>query len=146
MLLAFRAANVRSFRDALELSLLATTRAEPRVVRQVSWREGGQPLGVLPAAGIFGANGSGKSNLLEAMDDMRFYVVNSFRRTGEMLPRWPFRLDPDFEVRPSRVRDRHRAWRRSPRVRFRARRRAGPRGVGRPLPARQGGAALQSQA
>ncbi len=102
MLLAFRAANVRSFRDALELSLLATTRAEPRVVRQVSWREGGQPLGVLPAAGIFGANGSGKSNLLEAMDDMRFYVVNSFRRTGEMLPRWPFRLDPDFEVRPSR--------------------------------------------
>jgi uncharacterized protein len=101
MLLAFRAANVRSFRDELELSLLATTRAEPRVVRQVSWREGGQPLGVLPAAGIFGANGSGKSNLLEAMDDMRFYVVNSFRRTGEMLPRWPFRLDHDLS-RPTR--------------------------------------------
>src|SRR5580658_686101 len=101
MLLAFRAANVRSFRDELELSLLATTRAEPRVVRQVSWREGGQPLGVLPAAGIFGANGSGKSNLLEAMDDMRFYVVNSFRRTGKMLPRWPFRLDHDLS-RPTR--------------------------------------------
>jgi hypothetical protein len=102
MLLAFRAENVRSFRDDLEFSMLATARAEPRVVRQVSWRDGGQPLGVLPAAGIFGANGSGKSNVLEAMDDMRFYVVNSFRRTGEMLPRWPFRLDPNVEIRPTR--------------------------------------------
>lgn len=102
MMLAFRAANVRSFRDELELSMLATARAEQRIVRHVSWREGGQPLGVLPVAGIFGANGSGKSNVLEAMDDMRFYVVNSFRRTGEDLRRWPFRLDPDFEKRPSR--------------------------------------------
>jgi uncharacterized protein len=101
MLLAFRAANVRSFRDELDFSMLATARAEPGVIRQVSWREEGQPLGVLPAAGIFGANGSGKSNVLEAMDDMRFYVVNSFRRTGEVLPRWPFRLDSDFESRPS---------------------------------------------
>ncbi len=82
--------------------MLATARAEPRVVRQVSWREGGHPLGVLPVAGIFGANGSGKSNVLEAMDDMRFYVINSFRRTGEVLLRWPFRLDPNFEPRPSR--------------------------------------------
>ena len=63
-----------------------------------------------PAAWIFGANGSGSFNLLEATDDMRFYVVNSFRRTGEMLPRWPFRLDPDFEVLLLEVRDRHRAW------------------------------------
>jgi hypothetical protein len=102
MLLAFRAANVRSFRDELEFSMLATGRAEPRVVRQVSWRDGGHPLGVLPVAGIFGANGSGKSNVLEAMDDMRFYVVNSFRRTDEVLPRWPFRLDPEFELRPSK--------------------------------------------
>jgi hypothetical protein len=101
MLLAFRAANVRSFRDELELSMLATARAEPRVVREVSWREGGQPVGVLPVAGMFGANGSGKSNVLEAMDDMRYYVVNSFRRTGDGLPRWPFRLDPNFERRPS---------------------------------------------
>jgi uncharacterized protein len=102
MLLAFRAANARSFRDELELSMLATARAEPRVVRQVSWREAGQPLDVLPVAGIFGANGSGKSNVLEALDDMRFYVVNSFRRAGEALPRWPFRLDVDVEIRPSR--------------------------------------------
>jgi hypothetical protein len=101
MLLTFRAANARSFRDEFEFSMLATARAEPRVVRQVNWREGGQPLRVLPVSGIFGANGSGKSNVLEAMDDMRFYVVNSFRRTGEGVPRWPFRLDPDFETRPS---------------------------------------------
>jgi uncharacterized protein len=102
VLLAFRAANVRSFRDEFELSLLATARAERRVVRDVSWRDGGNTIGVLPAAGIFGANGSGKSNVLEAMDDMRFYVVNSFRRADEGLPRWPFRLDSEQELLPSR--------------------------------------------
>jgi hypothetical protein len=55
MLLAFRAENVRSFRDALELSLLATTLAEEDVPRLVPWREAGRPIRVLPAAGIFGA-------------------------------------------------------------------------------------------
>ena len=64
MLLTFRAENVRSFRDELELSLLATALAEKDVPQSVPWREGGRPIRVLPAAGIFGANASGKSNLL----------------------------------------------------------------------------------
>ena len=93
MLLAFSGTNVRSFRDEFTLSLLATRITEPRVAREVPWRQGGEPIGVLPAAVLFGANASGKSNVLRAMADLRSLVLHSFRKgdpTGG-LPRWPFR-------------------------------------------------------
>jgi hypothetical protein len=102
MLLAFRAENVRSFRDEMEISMLATSRAEAAFVREIDWRESGRPLKVVPVAGIFGANASGKSNVLEAMDDMRMYVLQSFRRELGRNEHWPFRLDPEAAARPSR--------------------------------------------
>src|SRR5579859_3211291 len=77
-LLAFRAENVRSFRDGLELPMLAMALADEGVPRSVTWHEGGRPVQVLPAAGIFGANASGKSNVLRAMNDMRRHVLYSF--------------------------------------------------------------------
>lgn len=104
VLLAFRAENVRSFRDELEFSLLATAVAEREFVRPVPWREGGTPLDVLAVAGVFGANGSGKSNLLKAMDDMRGHVLHSFRLGDPegQIPRRPFVLDRDARAKPSR--------------------------------------------
>lgn len=104
VLLAFRAENVRSFRDELELSLVATTLAEPHARRTVPWREGGKPVDVLPVAGLFGANASGKSNVLRAMYDMRSFVLHSFRhgRPTGGLPQRPYRLDPAAVARPSR--------------------------------------------
>src|SRR5260370_2630330 len=105
MLLGFRAENVRSFRDPLEFSLQATALAEEDVPREVPWREAGRhPIRVLPAAGVFGANASGKTNLLRVMDDMRRIVLTSFR-SGDpsgRIPRRPFRLDPGSESAPSR--------------------------------------------
>ena len=68
MLLSFHARNVRSFRDDIELSLTASKLSDKQIVRDVEWREGGRPVGVLPVVGIFGANGSGKSNVLKAME------------------------------------------------------------------------------
>ena len=104
VLLAFRAENVRSFRDSLELSLQATAMAERQYVREVPWRYNGSQVRVLPAAGAFGANASGKSNLLRAMADMRSLVLRSFRSgvsDGQIL-RWPFRLDEQCIKMPSR--------------------------------------------
>ena len=104
MLLAFRAENVRSFRDELELSLISTRLADQDAVRLVTWREGGRPIGVLPVAGVFGANASGKSNVVKAMDDMRGHVLHSFRAgspTGG-IPRRPFLLDRAGRRAPSR--------------------------------------------
>jgi uncharacterized protein len=97
MLVAFRAENVRSFRGSIELSLVATRIAERGVPREIRWREGGRPISVLPAAGVFGANASGKSNLLMAMADMRMFVLQSFRagKPGGRLPTKPFLLGED---------------------------------------------------
>jgi len=103
-LLSFRAENVRSFRDEFLLSMLATALAEPEAKHAVPWREGGSKIDVLPVAGLFGANASGKSNVLRAIDDMRSIVVSSFRRgspTGGM-PQRPFRLARASSERPSR--------------------------------------------
>lgn len=98
VLLCFRARNVLSFRDEFEFSLLATAVAEKTARRSVDWREGGQPIDVLPVAAVFGANASGKTNVLRAMDHMRMLVLHSFRQapTGGM-PHQPFRLDPGAE-------------------------------------------------
>jgi hypothetical protein len=54
--------------------------------------------------GVFGANASGKSNLLRAMHDMRMHVVHSFRShaPGRGVPRHAFRLDPEHTGVPSR--------------------------------------------
>ncbi len=84
--------------------MLATAMAEKQYVREVPWREGGSPVRVLPAAGAFGANGSGKSNLLKVMADMRRLVLSSFRSgvLGGGISRWPFRLDEQSARLPSR--------------------------------------------
>lgn len=83
--------------------MLATRLSERRFVRDVQWREGGASIDVLPAAGVFGANGSGKSNLLKTMDDMRGHVLHSFRRGDPdgRIPRRPFVLDAMRRSEPS---------------------------------------------
>lgn len=97
MLVSFRASNVRSFRDDIEFSLEATAMSEEGVPRHVPWRlGGGRPLRILPAAGIFGANASGKSNFLRVLGDMRRLVLSSF--SGDRTRRLnahPFQLDAD---------------------------------------------------
>lgn len=104
VLLSFRASNSRSFREEFELSLLATGVAERECVRRVPWRESGAPVAVLPVAAIFGANGSGKSNVLKAMDDMRRLVLHSFRYGNPSggVTRRPFLLDPAGRSSPTR--------------------------------------------
>lgn len=88
MLLRFRVANHRSIRDEQELSLVAVPRkGEP------------QASGSIPptvrVTGIYGANASGKSNVLDAMDFMVKAVRSSYRDwspTGG-VERNPFLLD-----------------------------------------------------
>ena len=104
VLLAFRAENARSFKEEIELSMLATAMAEKQYVFDIPWREGGTPVSVLPGAGVFGANASGKSNLLKVMADMRRHVLSSFRSgiPGGGIIRDPFRLDEPSAEQPSR--------------------------------------------
>ncbi|MFC0544475.1 AAA family ATPase [Kutzneria chonburiensis] len=89
MLLRFRTANHRSLRDEVELSLVS----QPR-------KGESKPTSALPetvrVAGIYGANASGKSNILDAMGFLAKAVANSYSGwspTGG-VPRVPFLLDP----------------------------------------------------
>ena len=103
-LLSFTAENVRSYRDEVHLSLLGTRMAEKGVDRHLMVAGITKPVSVLPAAGIFGANASGKTAILEAIDDMRFIVSTSFHRTDRTTSifRRPFLLDEASRRRPSR--------------------------------------------
>src|ERR1700733_7403599 len=102
MLLSFSGQNARSFRDRFELSMLGTRLSEPWVPRKIDWREEGRQIDVLPCAGIFGANASGKSSLLKAMSDMRRLVLTSFSASPDRaMDTHPFLLGPDGGKEPT---------------------------------------------
>jgi AAA15 family ATPase/GTPase len=76
MLLRFRFSNFRSFRTEQELSLVAGPFTDlPDVVRHSA----GAREGILPGAAIYGANGSGKSNVIKAVSFMSSAVAFSHR-------------------------------------------------------------------
>ena len=102
-LLSFTARNVRSYWDEVNLSLLGTRLSEADVVRELAIAGSPVPVGVLPAAGIFGANASGKSTIIRAMADMRAIVLGSFRRGDRetKLSRHSFLLRSEGPERPS---------------------------------------------
>jgi uncharacterized protein len=88
MLRSFRFANHKSFRDEAELLLVpAYDKSRP----------------VVPVAGVFGANASGKSNLLDALRWLQTAVRHSYAgwEPGAGVPRTRFRLDPEASSRSS---------------------------------------------
>jgi AAA15 family ATPase/GTPase len=102
MLLSFRVANVLSFRAEQTLSFVATDFHDgPALETEV--RDHGKRIGVLPVLGIYGANASGKSNLLTALNLMRDTVLDSLGWLSEPKPvrRIPFALDADSRRTPS---------------------------------------------
>ena len=102
-LLSFTARNVRSYWEQVNLSLLGTRLSEKGVPRDLVVAGGSEPLSVLPVAGIFGANASGKSAILRAMADMRTLALGSFRRGDRetKLRRHPFLLRSEGPEHPS---------------------------------------------
>lgn len=95
MLLSFRFANHRSFRDEQQLNLLPVYDADVP--------DEGAELEAVPVAGIFGANASGKSNVISALGYMSRMVGESDRESEPGLGprRQPFRLDPEISAQPS---------------------------------------------
>src|SRR3954468_16522104 len=90
LLIQFRVENHRSLRDEQTLSLVATTtKAENGAIHVDGFSEN-----ILPVVAIYGANASGKSNVLAALDLMRRAIVDSQRRWEplESTPQEPFLL------------------------------------------------------
>ena len=100
MLIRFRARNFRSLKDEQELSLVASSlKDSPEAVTQVK----GLDLGLVRVAAIYGANASGKSNVIKALAYMSGAVQNSQRQWAPEgpIPREPFLLDPSSRLDPS---------------------------------------------
>jgi predicted ATPase len=95
VLLTFRVANYRSLRGEHTLSFVASS-ADNEIARRTGLRSDGREVGVIPAVGIFGANASGKSNVLGALRAMQNAVLDSMVDwvTRDGVPREPFALDP----------------------------------------------------
>src|ERR1039457_960866 len=100
MLLRFRFSNIRSFRTEQELSLIAGTLTgtsegvrHPEAISE----------GVLPAAAIYGANASGKTNVLRALAFLSEAVTSSYRHwePDGPIPREAFLADDGSELAPS---------------------------------------------
>jgi len=102
-LISFRFENVHSYRDEFIFSMAATRLAEKHVPREFPTTQA-KPTKILPAAGIYGANASGKTNFLQAMDDMRRFVLRPLETVRRPIRRKPFLLEPETAKKPSHFR------------------------------------------
>ena len=99
MLIRFHVSNFLSFNEEIELSLI------PGRVRQhpdhIVASQAGCGLDILRAALIYGANASGKSNLVKAMHFAQTFIREG-TRIKAAIPRIPFKLCGDNVSRPSK--------------------------------------------
>jgi len=98
MLIEFRFGNYRSFRDEQTLSMVAARKDQEHPENCVDWRK----ERLVKMAAIYGANASGKSNLIRAAGVMREMVTSSVDTAS--LGRSAvdtFRLDPESRQGPS---------------------------------------------
>jgi len=99
MLIDFRIRNYRSFKGEQSLSLEASRITEfPENV----FVEKTSETRLLKAIAVYGANSSGKSNLLTGMGMMKHIVFSNFRlRANENLSYDPFLLDESSSIEPT---------------------------------------------
>ena len=98
MLIQFSVENYLSFKDKVVFSMLAGKDKEHKeAVAEINEKEKYLKSGV-----IYGANASGKSNLLQALWFMVSYVLTSHEKQLNLpTGRVPFKFDPNTEKLPS---------------------------------------------
>jgi hypothetical protein len=101
VLIEFSVTNFRSIQARQTLSLVASRDPE-HLERNVGGALGGG-LRLLKSVVIYGANASGKSNLLRALESLRQLVQHSATsiQEGQSLPITPFRLSKAVDGQPS---------------------------------------------
>lgn len=96
MLLSFTVSNYRSFKNRKTLDLSAANVKE----YEDSLTMVGDTA-ILPSAVLYGANSSGKSNLIESFRSFLTTVYNSASyNSSEELPMYPFLFDEDSRTKP----------------------------------------------
>ncbi|MDQ2991137.1 MAG: ATP-binding protein, partial [Pseudomonadota bacterium] len=102
MLVEFRIKNFRSLRDEQALSLVASTDKTLQHTHTLATGLKAAPS-LLGSAVIYGANASGKSNLIKALQYMRGVVIESATviQPGQTYAVQPFRLDLQSTSQPT---------------------------------------------
>jgi uncharacterized protein len=101
MLIEFEVGNFLSFNKPVRLSMVAATPVKEFLTENTFEA---LKFRLLKSCAIYGANASGKSNLLEAMSFMRDFILGSAKETQSIEPIYisPFKFDTIAENGPSR--------------------------------------------
>lgn len=108
MIIDFTITNFRSFKEEQVFSLYAedlSKHLEENIAHPASEKNGSGNYGILKSSGIYGANASGKSNLLRAFKALQYIICYSGDlKDGEQIPCYePYLLDPDTALLPTKL-------------------------------------------
>ena len=100
MLLRFFTRNMLSFNEEAEFSLLA---GSARQLPEHAVEDSDSGLNILKSAAIYGANGSGKSNLIKAMSSARNFIVHGTDPNESIRLYRPFKLDSSVKNQDAKI-------------------------------------------
>ncbi|MEG4573577.1 ATP-binding protein [Microcoleus sp. N3A4] len=104
MLIGFSVGNYKSFKETVTLSMVASSiNEEDKELNENNVFPIKDKLSLLKSAAIYGANASGKSNLVAAINFMKWFVLNSSKETqvSDAIDIEAFRLSTETEKEPS---------------------------------------------
>lgn len=104
MIIQFSFENFLSFKEQATLSLVASALKENQsLVDDIVFDLNGTNISLLKSAVIYGANASGKSNIIKALNFFKWYVINSSKgvQSSERIEVESFRLSKETESEPS---------------------------------------------
>ncbi len=103
MIIEFCVRNYLSIKDELKISFMATTLKEPDTVGSSVMHINETGLSILRSGVIYGANASGKSNVLKAFEFFTKFIINSFKQSqaGETIEIENFRLNATSIKQPT---------------------------------------------
>ena len=102
MLIEFSVRNYRSFKEKQTFSMKASPYDKDTIDKENPRPRQIDKLNLLPVAAVYGANSSGKSNLLNAMGTMREIIISSVKiNATDPLPIDTFALDEAFLEDPT---------------------------------------------
>ncbi|HBQ98783.1 MAG: ATP-binding protein [Roseofilum sp. Belize BBD 4] len=104
MLIEFSVGNYRSFKEPVTFSMVAANLvSKNKPINEDNSFSVDQNLKLLKSSAIYGANASGKSNLVKALGFMKWFIINSSKETQstEKIKVEPFRLSTETKTQPS---------------------------------------------
>jgi len=105
MLIQFSVGNILSFSEIVKFSMMGVPSVK-EFENVNSFADPTQKFKLLKSAAIYGANASGKSNLIHSISIMKSFVLNSFRdalleKNNKILSITKFLLKKKYEEKPS---------------------------------------------